>query len=806
MKRSQPAAVGNGAPAEALRAEQRYVDRLYARLDEEREEAGERLAQVVLRGGDGGTPQAWAEREAAAVEYGRRRARLDAVESGLCFGRIDIARDGTDTAEGTRATYYIGRTGLRDAEQEPLLVDWRAPAARPFYAASPGAPGEVVRRRHLHTTGRTVTGVDDEVFDLDRLTGGDRAGLVGEAALLATLRRGRTGRMSDVVSTIQGEQDRVIRSGLPGVLVVQGGPGTGKTVAALHRAAYLLYTHRGTLARRGVLVVGPNAVFLRYISEVLPSLGETDVVLSTLGSLFPGVRAEAADGPETAVVKGGTRMAGVVAEAVRARQRVPEGELRVVTEGARPGAEETLRVPHEVCVRAHARARATGAAHNVARKRFVTDMLDALVRARAALDERPLDEEESRYGPGELWRQRAVRDALDALWPPLTPEELVGALLSDPGLLATAAGAALDGGERAALLRPADAPWTVEDVPLLDEAAELLGEDDSAARARAREAAAERREAEEYARGVLQLTGLEGTGLLDAATLSERHEDTGPARSTADRAAADRTWVYGHVIVDEAQELSAMAWRMVMRRIPSRSMTVVGDVAQTGSPAGAVDWDGMLAPHVGDRWREERLTVNYRTPAEVMEPAARLLREIAPRLEPPEPVREEGVPPLLVRAPRGALVRETVRAVCREADALRTAADGGKAALIAPEGAVETLASALPDRLGAVRGGGAAALDAPVAVLTPAQAKGLEFDRVVLADPVGVAGGSPRGGHDLYVAVTRVTRRLTVVHEGELTGPAAHLAGAGPLGGPLGGAGPLGGGEASSAEPRVGPG
>ncbi|WP_449066664.1 HelD family protein, partial [Planomonospora algeriensis] len=268
----------------------------------------------------GGTHQARLERDVSAAEHARRLAQLSATEHGLCFGR-------TDDTEGR--TLYIGRTGLRGADGEIILTDWRAPAARPFYTATPADPGPLVRRRHLHTRSRTVVGLDDEVFDPERLTEPDRRTLVGEAALMAALRRGRTGRMSQVVATIQAEQDRVIRSGLAGALVVEGGPGTGKTVAALHRAAYLLYTHREVLSRRGILVIGPTTLFSRYIGQVLPSLGETDVVVATVGELHPGVRAGADDSPAAAVVKGDLRMAGVVAAAVRDRQRLPDGDLEV---------------------------------------------------------------------------------------------------------------------------------------------------------------------------------------------------------------------------------------------------------------------------------------------------------------------------------------------------------------------------------------------------------------------------------------------------------------------------------------------
>ncbi|MBA0051034.1 helicase [Streptomyces sp. AJS327] len=736
----------------ALRAEQRYVDGLYLRLDEERAAAEAELAHVRRHGADAGTPQALAERDAATTERARRLLTLNSVDSGLCFGRID-------TTDGE--CHYVGRIGLRDAAHEPLLVDWRAPAARPFYAATPGAPSGLARRRHLHSAGRQLTGVDDEVFAPDGLDEEDRRGLVGEAALLASLRRGRTGRMTDVVATIQTEQDRVIRSGPHGALVVQGGPGTGKTVAALHRAAYLLYTHRETLARRGVLIIGPNPVFLRYVGEVLPGLGESDVVLRPLGGLFPGLRAEAEDPPATAVVKGDPRMVEVLARAVRQRQRTPPGDLLVTVEGARHGEELTLRLPHAACVRAREAARDLGLPHNAARGHFLRRMLDALVRVQAAALDLPLDAAELRYGPGELWRQPTVRRTLGTLWPSLDPCETVAALLQEAGTLRAAAESLLDARERAALLRSPDAPWTVGDVPLLDEAAELLGEDGALARAHARAAAEERREEERYAREALRGAGLEGT--LDAEVLADRYLGTGPERDTAERAAADRSWVYGHVIVDEAQELSPMAWRMVMRRVPSRSMTIVGDLAQTSGAAGADSWAEVLRPYLGDRWRTERLTVNYRTPSEVMEPAAAVLAEVAPELEAPESVRTSGVTPRRVRVPGGGLVAGAARAAADDLAALEESG-GGRAAVIAPERLLAAVADALP---GAALGGGAAVLEAPLSVLTVRQSKGLEFDRVVVVDPAGIQGASPRGGRDLYVALTRVTHRLTVVYEGE---------------------------------------
>src|SRR5262249_41234509 len=279
-------------------------------------------------------------RDITAAEQARRLAQLNAVEHGLCFGRTDAPPEAEHPG-----TLYIGRIGLRDDEHEPRLIDWRAPAAHPFYAATPRDPAGLIRRRHIYTRNRAVTGVDDEGFDLDRRPEPDRRSLSGEAMLIASITAGRTGRMSDVVATIQAEQDRVIRSALPGVLVVQGGPGTGKTVAALHRAAYLLYTHRRTLERRGVLVIGPKDSILRYISQVQPSLCETDVVLSSMADLFPGIKAAPDDHPEAAVVKGDPRMVNVLRRHVRNLQQVPDGDLEITADGV------TMTLPRETVLR-----------------------------------------------------------------------------------------------------------------------------------------------------------------------------------------------------------------------------------------------------------------------------------------------------------------------------------------------------------------------------------------------------------------------------------------------------------------------
>jgi DNA helicase IV len=759
---------------DAVSQEQAYVDMLYRLLDTARARTEQALARSHGSGGAGGTFQARVERDIAAAEQGRRLAQLNAVERGMVFGRTDGRGAGSDGQAGEAgpagapATLYIGRIGLRDDEHEPKLIDWRAPAARPFYAATPKDPDGLIRRRHIYTRARTVTGVDDEVFDLDQLSEPDRQSLSGEAMLIASITAGRTGRMSDVVATIQAEQDRVIRSALQGVLVVQGGPGTGKTVAALHRAAYLLYTHRRTLERRGVLVIGPNATFLRYISQVLPSLGETDVVLSSMADLFRGVTAAPDDDPDAAMVKGDARMVNVLRRHVRNLQQVPAGDLEITVDGL------TMTVPRETVLRVRDRARGVRKPHNVVRKLFITELLGALARAEARALGRDLDPDDIPYARARLWDEPPVRAALDGLWPYLTPQRLVAGLLASEDAIRGAA-SGFSATERAALHRPvAPDAWTVADVPLIDEAEQLLGVDDSADKRRRRSLDRERRAEERYAREVLEITpaGNEAFGgstrlsdLVDASTLADWNRDPGQQLTTAERAWADPNWAYGHVIVDEAQELSAMAWRMVMRRIPTRSMTVVGDVAQRGSAAGARSWAQMLDPYVKGRWREEMLTVNYRTPAEIMAVAADVLTAVAPGEQPPESVREEGVPP---RAVRG--LGQVPAVVAQDLDGLE---DGGRLAVIAPGSRIAELTRALP---AAVPGDQAEVLDSPVALLTVNQSKGLEFDRVVLVDPAGIQSQSPTGGHDLYVAITRATHRLTIVHDGDLPASLSRLA------------------------------
>jgi DNA helicase IV len=531
---------------EELRSERSYVAGLYTRLDAERARVkGEYNA--ALRGPvsqkSGGTPM---ERDVEVRALAREVKRLDVADAGLCFGRLD-------TLSGERS--YIGRIGLLDEEHEyePVLLDWRAPASRAFYVATAATPENMRRRRQFHTRGRHVVDFTDEV--LGRPGGAERGGR-GDSALLAAVNAPHGDGMRDIVATIQAEQDEIIRLDHPGVLVIEGGPGTGKTVVALHRVAYLLYTQRERMERHGMLVVGPNPAFLNHIGRVLPSLGESAVVFMTTGDLVPGLRVTAEDTPEVARLKGSLKVLDVLAAAVADRQRLPGASA----------ADRTVRRP---------------------------------------------------------------------------------------------------GADR-------------------------------------------RRD-----RGVGQGDHLFATDLLYAEDLADRFVER-DTRDLAERAAADRDWTYRHVVVDEAQELSEMDWRVLMRRCPGRSFTVVGDLAQRRSVAGATSWDTMLEPYVPGRWIYRSLSVNYRTPAEIMTVAAALLAEFAPGVQPPESVRACGVAPWPRRVTEDELpaaIEEFVR---------DEAGREGTGVVIGPPG-----------------------VPGAVVAVPPSETKGLEFDAVLVVEPMRSSPTAP---------------------------------------------------------------
>ena len=692
-----PDHAGHSAHAADIAVEQAYVDELFARIDADVVAANERLRDVMLRV-DRATPdpEALVERE---VEYHALNDKLDTLtvaQLGLVFGRITL-----DGEQGDDDVRYIGRMGIDAPEDHyrTLLLDWRAPMARPFYIATTANPEGVTTRRHIRTTGRTVVDIHDEqlVGDASDESASD---VVSESALLRALNAARTAHMGNIVETIQREQDDIIRDPERGVMVVEGGPGTGKTAVALHRVAYLLYTWRDVLARSGVLIVGPNRAFLDYISRVLPELGETGVVLTTVGEMYPGVTPVGTDSLLAREVKGSAEMVHILRAAVQAYQTVPAEPVPLFVDGL------TLHLTPAMVTTARGRARRSGLPHNQARAIFRDQALDLLAHAMA--------------------------DMIGA-------DPLGGTNLLSSGDIAqriSVAAADYDEDTQSALYREDGAAWSAADAALLDELAQLLGTDDPE---QERKAAEQRwQEQIEEAQDALDiLTGsasqdlddgfdaeiLMAHDVIDAETLAQRQEIR-DIRSTAERAKADRLWAYGHVVVDEAQELSPMEWRMIMRRCPSRWMTLVGDTAQTGSPAGVDSWTDTLEPYVQNRFRRHQLTVNYRTPADIMDVANTLLPMIAPTQTPSQAVRSTGIPVRFL--PSGTEVSSLI-------DALRTEH---------------------PDRL-------TAHIDAD----NVAEIKGLEYDHVVLLEPQEIVDNSPQGWQDLYVALTRATQSLTVVGE-----------------------------------------
>ena len=680
-----------------LAAEQAHLDRAYDALEASRRSAS-RLAGMVEVGA-GGTNQARYEREVIHDSIVNRLTQLHIGDASLIFGRID--RDEEHGGE----RFHIGRVAVADEDYEPLVIDWRAPVAEPFYRATGREPMGLYRRRHFATRGRTLLAVEDEVFDGEALLAeGAGDDLVGKAALLASLEEARTGRLGDIVATIQAEQDAIIRSELPGVLVVQGGPGTGKTVVALHRAAYLLYTHRFPLEGQGVLVVGPNRLFLGYIEHVLPSLGEVGVELAVTSDLISGASIEGRDTPEVARIKGDARMGMVLSRAIDDRERPLRWDLVV------PYGRSRLRMSRERSAQIVRSARRRFRGHNAGRRYVEQQVFAALAESTTT---RELEADEVRAA---LRWTTEVREALEWMWPRLTPEHLLHDLFGSRALLRHAARDTFGEAAADALHRPRSAHasevvWTVDDVPLLDEAHAYLG------------------------------------------TVRGR----------------DEIRTFGHIVVDEAQDRSPMELRMLARRSLSGSMTVVGDIGQATGPWGAESWDDVLA-HLPDRRppRHIELTVGYRIPASLMGPAVAVLGSSAPWLTPPKAVRPGDEPPEFVRVlePSG-LGAEVAAAAVRARDNV----EPGNVAVIVPRSLVDAVAAALDaadvEYGHATRRG----LDRRVTLVPVDLAKGLELDAAVVVEPAAIVAEESAGLRSLYVALTRATRRLAVVHARALPDP-----------------------------------
>jgi DNA helicase IV len=662
-------------PHADLAAEQDYIDNAYACLAAMRER--------TRRATDIEDSAAQAVDSAIAQAHLRHRlASLDADMPGLSFGRLDD--EGGDT-------WYVGRRHVEDARGDAVVVDWRAAVATPFYRATPADPLGLRRRRRFMMTGHRIDDLFDEVFDdPDSVDAAHHGGIPDP--LLVELERERTGEMRDIVATIAAEQDEVIRAPLDTCLVVQGGPGTGKTAVGLHRAAFLLYEHRGRLDAEGVLVVGPNPIFLRYIAQVLPSLGEVAARQTTLDRLLAGTsyRVTGVDADAAAVVKGDGRLAEVISRAVSSAVGPPDDDLSVMTTWG------TARVPRQLVLDAAAEVRARDVPHNVGRAAFRTQLARLvrtdLVRRRSAelVTTEAVD--------ADLRRDRSWARAVDRLWPALAAPALVRRLLTNRVALAEAGDGVLSPEEQATIRRrpvrrAADEPWTAADLALVDEAEAAIA---------------------------------------------------GPPPR------------YGHIVVDEAQDLSTMGLRALARRSRDASMTVLGDLAQATSPSAQVSWEAAVAA-LGSPATAQRadLDLGYRVPAAIMDAANGLLGEAAPDVVPTRSVRAGGRAPAVVATSRDALPDAVASAVADLVAAWTSVAVIVPAAL-RPDVA-EALAASPRDGVTVDGTGG-------ITVLDPPEAKGLEFDAVVVVEPAAIAGGSRRGLRLLYVAVTRAVQELVVVH------------------------------------------
>jgi DNA helicase IV len=714
-----------------LADEQAYIEHAYACLAASREAAWKLrdLSEADL----GGTFQARFERNAFDEALIKRLADLELGNAALVFGRID--RHATDEAGRPVAgeqpvaleSYHIGRLAVADEHAEPVVVDWRAPVAEPFYRATGREPMGLARRRHFAVEGRRLLGIEDELFGAGHLgVGHDEgldvgdvaagAGLRGYSTLIAALERGRTGTLGDIVATIQSEQDEIIRSPQAGVLVVQGGPGTGKTVVALHRAAYLLYTHRFPLEDQGVLVIGPNRVFLRYIEQVLPSLGEAGVEQVVLADLVPGVefakpgalRDLVADSPLTERVKGDARMSDVIDHAVGDRER-PLGDDLVL-----PFKSGYVRLTAAQSTHIVRQARRRFRRHNGARRWIEGEIWSALAASYRAGDATPSEVR------GEVRRLPEMRRALERMWPLLTPAELLHDLFGSNALLRLAAGNTLEEWEYKALYRPRSADvahvrWTAADVALLDDAREVLG----------------------------PVPGRDGK--VDE---------------------ADEIRTYGHIVIDEVQDLTPMQLKMAARRSLNGSLTVVGDIAQATGPLAPDSWDEVLA-HLPDKKpaRVVGLSVGYRIPAQIMQLADRVMAIATPGLRAPRAVRFGDA------APRVTRVDVLVDGVVAEVRALTSELASGSVAVVAPDELCDAISEALAGA-GLEHGRAAASgLDQALTVVPVSVVKGLELDAVVVVEPARIVADSGHGLRALYVALTRSTQRLSIVHSDELPEP-----------------------------------
>ncbi|HEU4513803.1 MAG TPA: UvrD-helicase domain-containing protein [Nocardioidaceae bacterium] len=701
--------------------EQEFVDRVYLQLEQSAKNA-QALAKEGYGRGRLGHEGGLVERDAMVFQAAKRLATLNAAHEGLVFGRLDLRDDGE--------ARYIGRIGLRDENRDSLLIDWRAPAAAVFYQATAAEPQGVVRRRVLRCAGQRVTAIEDDLLDRDAETD---LPIVGEGALMAQLSRARDRSMHSIVATIQAEQDKAIRAPGKGVVLITGGPGTGKTVVALHRAAFLLYSDRRRYESGGVLVVGPSGVFMRYIERVLPSLGETAVALRSLGEVVDGVKGIRHDDPAVADVKGAARMAELMRRT--ARQAVPGAprEFRIFYR------DENIVLSQRDLATVRRQLLAQGKRNRVL-PRVPNALLDMMWRqVRGA---RGREHGREQFTDHMLDNQQFL-DFARAWWPPLDATEVLR-WLADPEVLARVGEDVVSQEDQALLSKswPTDLPgdgrrgpdWAVEDVPLLDELRYALGD------------LPEKTEDDEED----PLAHLVDENTHEVTTIADRDFAAGPRTSTR---IEDDT--YAHVLVDEAQDLSPMQWRMVGRRGRTASWTVVGDPAQSSWPVPA-EAARARDEAFGDKARHEfHLSTNYRNSKEIYDFAAAYASRVGLDADLPNAVRSTGVAPEERRV-------DELEAGVRAAVVELAGAVEGTVGVVVPA-ARRTSAQAWLDswdELGDDRAGGA---EARIAVLTGLDTKGLEFDGIVVVEPGEIESESQTGRATLYVVLTRATQRMVTV-------------------------------------------
>jgi DNA helicase IV len=701
-----------------LAIEQAHVDLVYARLAD-----ATRSAEQVAKAGrdlfrsdresylreEYGT--GLYERDVFAFQAAKRLAVLDAEHEGLVFGRLDRT-DGE--------IRYVGRIGVRDVDYEPLVVDWRAPAAEPFYRATPSEPMQVVRRRVLRCQGERVVGIEDDLLDAANADGG--LAVIGEGALMASLSRARGHTMRDIVATIQTEQDEAIRAPYQGFTMISGGPGTGKTVVALHRAAYLLYSHRRRFESGGVLVVGPSRIFMNYIERVLPSLGEDAVTLRSIGAVASDVvriTGDRVDLPATAAAKGSLRMAKILRRLAYEPPPDAPTELRLTVKG------HVLVLPQQVLSDVHSEVLGHHKV-NLGRPAAERGLLTALWRIR------PTDLDQERDEFDDLVTGTAAFEQFCNAWWPGVSAAATLTRLADRDLLRRISAGMLSNADcdliSASYADLGEEPdWTVADGALLDELVHLLGP-------------------------------LPPAEQPEQSLFLDRDSDIAEVVTTADR--LDQVQevdpfelshaTYAHILVDEAQDVSPMQWRMLRRRGPAASWTIVGDHAQSSWPD-PEEADRAIAQMIGTApIRRFRMSTNYRSPAEVFDLAATVVRQAYPQADRPRAVRSVGVEPrLLVAGPDG-LVSSTVDLVPELLSEVE-----GTVGVIGPQ----PLLSALTERLAAA----GALASGRVRVIGPTESKGLEYDAVLVVDPDQIMATAPGGARALYVALTRPTQRLVTL-------------------------------------------